>query len=97
MDKANGRGRVLKICKKCNNEFITWRSQKPALYCSRSCSSSCKIQPKSERSFINCLVCNIEFKDKKSKLTKRKTCSRICGGRLYSINYKNSKIKKGEK
>lgn len=67
---------INKMCLKCNKEFLA-RHDRPGLYCSCACSSSCKVQTK-KRLMKECLVCGAAFEIKKYRENSALYCSVEC-------------------
>lgn len=91
------------ICKGCGIGFSDYKSNGPRKYCSKSCQTKHKINPKGNNSFrwnsilINCKYCGKEFYKWPSQKNK-KYCSKKCHGLdKKGIYPKNLKGKRGSK
>lgn len=71
-----GTGKEERKCNKCGKEFLA-RKDRPGLYCSKSCASSCKKQ-KNFRIEKNCEVCLKAFIVKRYRINTALYCSSEC-------------------
>jgi hypothetical protein len=73
---GRGKGKVIKTCVFCNNEFLA-RHDRKGVYCSKSCNA--KNQPKKiTRIKFRCKICNNEFEVKKYRENSASFCSIKC-------------------